>query len=170
MSSLDIVIQQADPAEPGVRALIRALDAHQQALYPDESNHLDEIETLQKSNVYLVAASLPNGTQVIGCGAIKFLQEPCADEDSSGMRRYGEIKRVFVAEPYRGKGVSGAIMAALEQYAGQQGINLLRLETGIYQPEAIGFYEKLGYRHCGAFGEYSAQDPYSVFMEKMLDS
>ena len=170
MSNSPFLIKPADPAEPDVRALIRALDEHQQALYPDESNHLDAIETLQQSNVYLVAAWLPGVPDAIGCGAIKFLDEPVIDDDTSGLRLYGEIKRVFVSESYRGEGVSGAIMASLEHHAICQGVTLFRLETGIYQPQAIAFYEKLGYRRCAAFGEYSQQDPYSVFMEKMLDS
>ena len=44
--------------------------------------------------------------------------------------------------------------------------SLLRLETGVLQPEALGLYRKLGYRERGPFGAYAA-DPLSVFMEKM---
>ena len=39
------------------------------------------------------------------------------------------------------------------------------LETGPSQPEAIGLYERLGYRVRGPYGGYP-DDPLSVFMEK----
>jgi putative acetyltransferase len=56
-------------------------------------------------------------------------------------------------------------MDYLEARLREQGIELLRLETGIHQPEAIGLYRKLGYRERGPFGAYRV-DPLSVFMEK----
>lgn len=59
------------------------------------------------------------------------------------------------------------IMEYLETELHNRGINLLRLETGIKQPEALGLYRKLGYRERGPFGAYS-NDPLSVFMEKRL--
>ena len=43
---------------------------------------------------------------------------------------------------------------------------LLRLETGIYQPEALGLFFAEGFVRCGAFADYSAHDPFSIFMEK----
>jgi putative acetyltransferase len=58
-------------------------------------------------------------------------------------------------------------MEALERNARERGISTLRLETGIHQPEAIGLYEKLGFRKRDRFGEYP-DDPVSVFMEKIL--
>jgi putative acetyltransferase len=41
------------------------------------------------------------------------------------------------------------------------------LETGIYQPEALGLYERAGYVRRDPFGDY-APDPMSVFMQKTL--
>jgi putative acetyltransferase len=40
----------------------------------------------------------------------------------------------------------------------------LRLETGISQLEALGLYERAGFRRRGPFGEYR-EDPLSFFME-----
>jgi len=36
------------------------------------------------------------------------------------------------------------------------------LETGIYQSEAIGLYERFGFRRTGPFGAYR-DDPLSAF-------
>ena len=69
----------------------------------------------------------------------------------------------------RGNGLAKLIMCELEAHLKQRGIGVARLETGIYQPEAIGLYEKLGYEIRGPFGAYKP-DPLSVFMEKRLDA
>lgn len=44
---------------------------------------------------------------------------------------------------------------------------MIRLETGVYQPEALALYGRAGYVERGPFGDYVA-DPLSVFMEKEL--
>jgi putative acetyltransferase len=41
------------------------------------------------------------------------------------------------------------------------------LETGPYQHQALGLYERLGYARRGPYGDYR-DDPLSVFMEKRL--
>jgi ribosomal protein S18 acetylase RimI-like enzyme len=46
-------------------------------------------------------------------------------------------------------------------------VPLLRLETGIYQTEAIGLYEGFGFERTGPFGEYR-EDPLSLFYEKRI--
>jgi putative acetyltransferase len=45
---------------------------------------------------------------------------------------------------------------------------LLRLETGIHQAEAFRLFTSAGFLKCGAFGDYPADDPNSVFMEKRI--
>ncbi len=144
-------VQPIDPQEAA--HLIEALDAYQSQLYPPESNHLDSIDTLRAGNVSMLAV-LDNGIPV-AMGAIKFYKQ------------YGEIKRVFVSPSHRGRGLAKQIMAALEATALAKGLNMVQLETGIHQWEAIGLYRQLGYAEGKAFGDYSA-DPLSVFMQKRL--
>ena len=55
----------------------------------------------------------------------------------------------------------------LADYARSQDITLLRLETGIHQPEAIGLYERMGFYHIPPFGPYT-EDPLSRCYEKRL--
>jgi putative acetyltransferase len=160
LSIIEVAMKIAtlNPAAPAARALIGQLDALQQALYPPESNHLDGVEALQAPNALFLGAWL--GDEVVGCGAVKTLEDD---------GRYGEIKRLIVAAPFRGRGVSKAIMAALEAHLVERGIASARLETGTRQPEAIGLYRRLGYRERGPFGRYRS-DPLSVFMEKNFSS
>jgi putative acetyltransferase len=145
-----------NPAAPAARALIGRLDAYQIGLYPAESNHLDGIEALQQPNVLFLGAYV--GDELVGCGAVKRL-------DDDGI--YGEIKRVFVLDAYRGRGVSKRLMQELEAHLRSNGIHTARLETGIRQPEAIALYRRLGYVERGPYGTY-ASDPLSLFMEKNL--
>ena len=133
--------------------LIRELDAYQASLYPADSNHLDSIETLGRSNVCMIGG-LEKG-RVIAMGAVKILNG------------YGEIKRLYVDKAHRGKGFAKKIMAQLEKHLKGKKVFCAKLETGIHQPEAIGLYVKLGYDYCGPFGDYK-QDPLSAFMTKEL--
>ena len=80
---------------------------------------------------------------------------------------YGEIKRMFVADAARGHGIGRRLLAAIESEARNFGLSVLRLETGIRQPAAIGLYRSCGYREVAPFGDYGP-DPLSVFMEKTL--
>lgn len=148
---------QINPIDPqSAAALIAQSDAYMAALYPAESNHLESLSALGQPNVLLVGAHIEG--ELVGCGAVKTL-----DDDG----RYGEIKRVFVLERHRGKGLSKAIMQKLEAHLQATGVRLARLETGIHQPEALGLYTQLGYVLREPFGAY-AHDPLSVFMEKAL--
>ncbi len=80
----------------------------------------------------------------------------------------GEVKRMFVTPRARGRGVSRAILAALEERARRHGYAALKLETGVRQPEAMGLYEAAGYERIPCFGPYAA-DPLSVCYAKRLE-
>lgn len=147
------------PDTPAARQLLAQADAYMQALYPPESNHLESVAALQRPNVAFFGCYV--GDELAGCGAVKVLS------DTDPPQRYGEIKRVFVAPPFRGRGVAHAIMQHLEAHLRGLDVPLARLETGISQPEALGLYRKLGYSERPPFGAYRP-DPLSVFFEKRL--
>ncbi|MCY4148851.1 MAG: GNAT family N-acetyltransferase [Gammaproteobacteria bacterium] len=149
-------IRRSELSDPQILRLISQLDSYQSELYPPESNHLDSPHDLKQAEAFLVGAFI--GDHAVGIGAVKL----------SPSMRYGEIKRVYVEENSRGLGISGQIMGALEAYARDQGCHSLVLETGIFQKSAIRLYERLGYHYRTAFGDYPADDPHSVFMEKNL--
>jgi ribosomal protein S18 acetylase RimI-like enzyme len=80
---------------------------------------------------------------------------------------YGEIKRMYVRPPFRGRGFARMILNHLAAYAQANGIHLLRLETGIHQREAIALYESMGFYRIPPFGNYR-EDPVSLCYEKPL--
>ena len=85
---------------------------------------------------------------------------------------YAELKRMYTKPEARGRGVAQALLARLEQEARAAGHSRLMIETGIYQHEAMRFYEKAGFARCGAFGPYAAMAPNAIatsaFYEKAL--
>ena len=151
----ELQIEAADPGEAPVRAMIAQLDAYLEDLYPAMSNHLVPVDELRGPDVVFLVASLQG--RVVGCGAVV---------DREG--RYGELKRMYVRPDCRGSGVGRAILAALTAQARARGLPLLRLETGIAQPEALALYERAGFRRRAPFGDYR-EDPLSLFMELRLD-
>ena len=65
-----------------------------------------------------------------------------------------EIKRMYVVPEHRGKSLARRILAELESTAAAAGYDLIVLETGLMQPEAIGLYESSGYLPIERFGHY----------------
>ena len=149
-----IVTKPLDPTSDDANRLIGQLDDYLKRLYPPESNHLDSVEELVKPHVHFVGA-LDDG-EWRACGAVKLMEDG-----------YGEIKRIYVDPIARGKGLARCILETLEQIVCNAGIELVRLETGVHQHEALALFLESGYRRTGPYGTYS-DDPLSVFMEKNL--
>nr|WP_246314980.1 GNAT family N-acetyltransferase [Kineococcus aurantiacus] len=90
------------------------------------------------------------------------------DVDEPGWEGCVEMKRVFVAEGFRGRGVARALVTRFEQEARAAGARRVRLETGTRQPEAMALYEAVGYvRSPENFGPW-ADSPLSVCYTKSL--
>jgi putative acetyltransferase len=142
------------PDQADVIALIAELDAYQDTLYPPESRHSLDLASLKQTNV-LFAVARDSAARAVGCGAIVLHED------------FGEIKRMYVSPVSRGQGVARQLLSTLEEKAMVAGCKRLALETGPYQPEALGLYASMGYERRGPFGKYT-DDPLSVFMEKHL--
>jgi ribosomal protein S18 acetylase RimI-like enzyme len=66
-----------------------------------------------------------------------------------------EVKRMYVAPAARGRGHARAVLTHLEVTARAAGADVMVLETGTAQPEAIGLYTSSGYEPVESFGHYS---------------
>lgn len=146
-----------DLEDPGIMALVAKSDEYLDSLYPPESNHAEPLHALVGEGSVFFAGYL--GETLAACGAVKLVDNNFV---------YGEIKRVFVDEEQRGKGLATAVMQHLEEYLSSIGVMVVRLEAGPMQPEALRLYRKLGYFERGPFGSYK-DDHLSVFMEKKLN-
>ncbi|WP_035840591.1 GNAT family N-acetyltransferase [Kitasatospora azatica] len=65
-----------------------------------------------------------------------------------------ELKRMFVVEKARGRGLARLLLRHLEAAAIAAGRRRLVLETGTEQPEAVALYESEGYSPITKFGIY----------------
>jgi len=151
---MSVIIAQEPPRQDAIIRLLDLSDAYAQSLYPAESNHLVDLSSLEKPSVSFFVAR--NDGAIVGCCALVEAGDGTA-----------EIKRMFVDPKARGLRIGSGLMNALETIAREKGLAAIRLETGIYQPEAIALYRKYGYRNIEPFGSY-LPDPLSLFMEKQL--
>ena len=92
----------------------------------------------------------------VGCGAIK-------EYASDTM----EVKRMYVNEDKRGKGIASTVLNELEYWTLELNYKKCLLETGKNQPEAIGLYKKNGYKIVANYGQYEKVEN-SVCFEKIL--
>ena len=156
-----LTVQPEPPDTDEARALIEELDAYLNALYPPENRHGLSVAALQDESVTFLVARLDGAAA--GCGAVRFVS---GEADGMG-GAYAEVKRMYVRPHRRGQGVAQALLAQLAQLSQQQGFSVLRLETGIHQPEAARLYERAGFSRCPPFGQY-ADDGVSLCYEKRL--
>jgi GNAT superfamily N-acetyltransferase len=96
--------------------------------------------------------------EVIGCVALRKLQQQVA---------CGEIKRMYVRAPHRGKGVADSLLKALEEYAANSGYGWLYLDTMHSMVAARRFYERNFYRRCE---RYNDNPQAGLFLRKRLAS
>jgi putative acetyltransferase len=153
-----VTIERVTAATDEIRQLIAELDQDLRGPYLPEQRHALSLDQLFEDNVRFFAARLDG--VAVGCGGVAFYDG------------FAEVKRMFTRPTARRKGVAAALLQRLEDEARGAGHSVLRLETGMYQDEAIGFYERAGFERCAAFGDYLDLSPQaietSVFYEKSI--
>jgi putative acetyltransferase len=148
------VVTAERPDTPDASALIGELEAHLAGFYPIESRHGLSVERLLREGVAFFVTR--HDGAAAGCGGVQVFG-----------RDYAEVKRMYVRPQFRGLGLGRLMLERLTDHARQQGVPLLRLETGIHQHEAIALYERSGFRRIPPFGPYR-DDPVSRCYEKVL--
>lgn len=113
-------------------------------------HQFNKSKTLQQ----VVLAFINN--QAIACGALKQYTDNIV-----------EIKRMFVLESQRGKGIASSVLTELETWARDLHYERCILETGINQPEAINLYKKNNYTIIPNYGPYQTAET-SICFEKIL--
>jgi GNAT superfamily N-acetyltransferase len=152
---MNVTIDEERADTPDARSLVEALESELAALYPAESRHGYAVDKLLARGVRFFVVRV-DGVPV-GCGGVEIAGE------------HAELKRMFVLPAHRGRGLSRALIERLEAVARAAGARVLRLETGVHQREALGLYERVGFRKIAPFPPYF-EDPLSVCMVKDLVS
>jgi len=81
--------------------------------------------------------------------------------------RAAEIKRMYVVPAQQRRGHARAVLGHLEATARAAGADVMVLETGMQQPEAIALYESSGYEPVPGFGLYR-DSPFARYYGKDL--
>lgn len=157
-SDAEVEIELVATATRDVRELIGELDQTLAAEYTPEQRHGLTLSTLFEPHIRFFVARL-NGAAA-GCGGVALFDN------------FAEVKRMYVRETARGRGVAQALLARIESEASAARLFVLRLETGGRQAAALRLYTLAGFRPCAAFGDYVTMQPEaiatSVFLEKRL--
>jgi len=148
-----MTITRTNSNDAGFCTLVAALDKdlssryeERQAIY-DQYNKVPDLPTV----IVIWDEDIP-----VACGAFKYFDAGTV-----------EIKRMFVAPDYRGRGLATAVLNELEEWAAALQNHTAVLETGTRQHEAIALYQKLGYTIIPNYGQYVGMDT-SICMQKSL--
>ena len=118
---------------------------------PANSCHVLDINGLKKDNIKFW--SLWENEKLVGCGALKFLNEG-----------HGEFKSIRIADKFRGKGLGVKIIYHLISEAKKLNIKKLSIETGsgsFFSP-ARKLFQNCGFKTCEPFAHYK-KDPNSCY-------
>jgi putative acetyltransferase len=135
--------------------IIRLLEEHLRNMHeitPAESVHALDLSGLRRPEVTMWSAW--EGAELLGCGALKVLDE-----------RHGELKSMRTARAQLRRGVATAILVEMIAESRRRGYRRLSLETGsmaAFEP-ARALYSRFGFQPCGPFADYT-DDPNSYFM------
>jgi len=124
---------------------------------PTDSCHVLDIAGLKNPNIKFW--SLWEEDQIIGCGALKFLD-----------KEHGELKSIRVNDAFRRKSYGIKVIQHLIFEAKKLNIIKLSLETGagIFFAPARKLFEKSGFKPCEPFGEYK-KNPDSCYMSLLIN-
>ena len=104
-------------------------------VFTDEAtDRMFDVYQTENSVYYIVEI---NGEVVGGCGVAQLVGEK---------ETICELQRLFLLKEARGKGIGQVLMDKCINFAKQKGYNLMYLETFPNMVEAIGLYQKNGFK------------------------
>src|SRR4030095_4901081 len=104
LRGVTLSIARESPRQPEIVRLVEELDEYLGSLYPAESNHLLDVETLAQPDVRFFVGRRDG--EALGCSALRV--------DPAG---WGEVKRLYVSPRARGLGLGRQLLDALEAQA-----------------------------------------------------
>ena len=123
---------------------------------PEGSAHVLDIPGLKVSSIKFW--SLWENKKLLGCGALKFLNE-----------RHGEFKSIRVHDNFRNKGKGVKVIEHLIEEAKKLKIKRLSIETGagkFFEP-ARKLFKKCNFEPCQPFAHYK-EDINSIYLTKLI--
>jgi putative acetyltransferase len=118
-SADEVTVELVPQATDDVRALISELDGILSAEYTPVQRHGLAFDAIFTPDIRFFLARLSG--LAVGCGGVAFFAD------------FAEVKRMYVRDVARGRGVAQAVLARIEGEARDAGFALLKLETGVRQ-------------------------------------
>ena len=143
---------------PEVNLLLKKHFIELRAASPKGSAHVLDIPGLQELSIKFW--SLWEDGQLMGCGALKFLD-----------KKHGEFKSIRIEDNFRGKGNGIMVINHLIDEAKQLKIKKLSIETGAgkFFAPARKLFDSCGFKPCKPFAHYK-EDVNSLYLTKLLDN
>ena len=136
---------------PKVNELLNKHFIELRSVSPAGSTHVLDIAGLKDQSIKFW--SLWKNNEIIGCGALKFLE-----------KNHGEFKSIRVTDKFRKTGIGEKIIDHLIEEAKKLEISKLSIETGageFFLP-ARKLFSKFGFKACPPFAHYK-EDPNSCY-------
>ena len=142
---------------PKVNELLNKHFIELRSVSPAGSTHVLDIAGLKDQTIKFW--SFWNNNDLIGCGALKFLE-----------KGHGEFKSIRVSDEFRNKGNGQKIINYLIEESKKLQIKKISIETGsgIFFESARKLFNKSGFKTCDPFAHYK-DDPNSCYYTKNID-
>ncbi len=150
-----ITIKRTNSNDPDFACLENELNKYLTNIFGVKQQYYDRLNVINNSSTVVVAYL---NDEAVGCACLR-------EFDAETI----EVKRMFVPELYRGKGIGSRILVELEKWARELGYKYVILETGTLLKEAKALYKKSGYQVIENWGEYVGIET-SVCMKKPLEN
>tara|TARA_B100001057_G_scaffold447471_1_gene486991 strand:+ start:1494 stop:1961 length:468 start_codon:yes stop_codon:yes gene_type:complete len=143
---------------PEVNELLSNHFIELRAASPEGSAHVLNIEGLKDPSIKFW--SLWNESQIIGCGALKILDQ-----------EHGEFKSIRLHNNFRKKGNGIKLISHLIKEAKKLNISRISIETGageFFKP-ARKLFNLCGFERCKPFAHYK-EDINSIYLSKLINN
>ena len=142
--------------DPLVHKLLTMHFVELRAASPEGSAHVLDIPGLKVPSIKFW--SLYNNDQLMGCGALKFLD-----------KGHGEFKSIRIHDNFRKKGHGAIVINHLISEAKKLDIKRLSIETGAgdFFIPARKLFKSCGFEPCEPFAHYK-EDIHSVYLTKLI--
>lgn len=147
--------EYTDGKDENFIVLCHELDDFLNELVGGEENRTEYIPYNKPDDIH-DAVIVYDGDVLVGGAGFKRYDDECA-----------EVKRVFIRQDYRGRGISNRLMELLEDAARKQGYRYFILESGEPLIAAMALYRNIGYKVIPNYGQYKDMAD-SICMRKEL--
>ena len=124
----------------------------------DQQHHQDYLDENHKNNEKLSSPSIISSKQVVGCIAIRPLNETC-----------GEVKRMYIRKSHRRKGVGNMLANTIIRHAWVLGYTEIKLDSLERLTGAVKLYEQLGFQRIPPYCECPEKDHVCMNLLKQTD-